>query len=225
MATFGNRAAFQPVLRSMRVSELENQFIHDTPRKRPVVTDLGIFGKEWLKSPLRVAAIAPSSVNLGRAMTNGLPAAGGPVVELGPGTGVFTTALLKRGIPAGSITAIELGRSFAATMAVRYPEVTVIQGNAVRVSHLVPRREQKVSAVVCGLSLLSMPPDKILRMLAGCFRIMGEEGTFRTFTYALRCPVPQSILDRLGLVARRTAFVPLNIPPAAVYVVSRKPRQ
>ena len=178
------------------------------------------FGREWLKAPLKVGTVAPSSSGLARAITQGLSASDGPVIELGPGTGVFTAALLARGIPGRRIVAIETSGGFASALGTLYPEVAVICADAARVWHLSPFGTT-AAAVVCGLPLLSMKPGKVLRILAGSFAAIRPGGSFRLFTYGLRCPVPGAILDRLGLVARRIAFVPLNIPPASVYILRK----
>jgi phospholipid N-methyltransferase len=179
------------------------------------------FRREWMKAPLKVGAIAPSSSGLARAITKGLSATDGPVIELGPGTGVFTAALLARGIPGKNIAAIETSRGFAAALTIQYPAVTVIRADAARIRHLYPF-DVPASAVVCGLPLLSLPPVKVFRILAGSFAILRPGGSFRLFSYSPCCPVPRVILDHLGLVSRRVGFVPLNIPPASVYVLRRR---
>lgn len=78
-----------------------------------------LFGREWLRAPLRVGAVAPSSARLADAMTQGLAATCGPGLELGPGTGVFKAALLRRGIPAAQVAVIEASESFAGALALR----------------------------------------------------------------------------------------------------------
>lgn len=185
-------------------------------------SSLGLFAREWLRAPLRVGAVAPSSEGLANAMTQELTDASGPVVELGPGTGVFTAALLRRGIQPVHISAIEASAGFAAELEKRFPEVAVIHGDAVRVRHVVPCGSSGAGVVICGLPLLSMPPVKVLRIVAGCMAILRPGGELRLFTYGFRCPIPASILSRLGLIARHRTFVPLNMPPASVYAVQRK---
>lgn len=197
------------------------------PRKaKPAIpaTGAALFRREWLRAPLRVGAVAPSSAALARAITEGLSAEGGPILELGPGTGVFTAAILARGVPPQRLAVIEASEGFASGLASLYGEVTVIHGNAACVRHLSPFGPGAAGAVICGLPLLSMPPAQVLRILAGSFSAMRPGGAFRLFTYGPRCPVPNAILARLGLSARRTAFVALNMPPASVYVLERRER-
>lgn len=183
-----------------------------------------LFGREWLRGPLSVGAVAPSSARLGNAITQGLTATCGPVIELGPGTGVFTAALLRRGIPAAQVAAIEASESFAAALALRFPQVAVMHCDAARVRHVTPFGLGAADQVICGLPLLSMPPAKVLRIVAGCMRVLKPDGELRLFTYGHRCPIPPAMLTRLGLAAQRRTFVPLNIPPASVYAVFRRER-
>jgi phospholipid N-methyltransferase len=144
------------------------------------------------------------------------------VIELGPGTGVFTEAILARGIPPERVAAIEASTGFAAALATRHPCVTVIVADAARVRHVTPFGPAGAEAIVCGLPLLSMPPGKVLRIISGGFAALRAGGAFRLFTYGLRCPISATMRDRLGIVARRTAFVAVNMPPASVFSLERK---
>ncbi|MGO7726283.1 phospholipid methyltransferase, partial [Rhizobium ruizarguesonis] len=66
------------------------------------------FFRSWIRHPLRVAAIAPSGDSLARIMTSEIAALDGPIIELGPGTGFFTRALLARGVSEADLT-VECG--------------------------------------------------------------------------------------------------------------------
>lgn len=183
---------------------------------------IALFGREWVRAPLLVGALAPSSAALARAITAGMSVADGPVIELGPGTGVFTSALLERGIAPDQIATIEASGRFAAALALRHPDVSVIRADAARIRHLTPFGPAGAATVICGLPLLSMPPVKVMRILSGSFAALRPGGAFRLFTYGPQCPVSKTMRERLGLVARRTAFVALNIPPASVYSLERR---
>lgn len=189
--------------------------------KAAAESPMPLFGREWVRAPLQVGAVAPSSARLARAITDGLTAASGPVIELGPGTGVFTAALLDRGIPADRIAAVESSPDFAAALARRFPRVTVICDDAARLRRLSPFGPGGASVIICGLPLLSIPPAKVLRILSGCLAALRPDGELRVFTYGPRCPVSRAMRARLGLMAQRGAFVPLNLPPATVHVLRR----
>ena len=62
-------------------------------------SDTGLFLQEWLANPQRMGSVVPSSPQLAAAMARWLPADPESfVLELGPGTGAVTEALIKRGL-------------------------------------------------------------------------------------------------------------------------------
>jgi len=119
------------------------------------------FFRSWISNPLRVAAIAPSGDSLARIMTSEIAALDGPIIELGPGTGVFTRALLARGVSEADLTLIEYGPEFINSLQARFPTARVLQMDAAHLSHADIFEGEPVGAVVSGLPLLSMSPRKI----------------------------------------------------------------
>ncbi|TAT98112.1 methyltransferase domain-containing protein [Rhizobium ruizarguesonis] len=179
------------------------------------------FFRSWISNPLRVAAIAPSGDSLARIMTSEIAALDGPIIELGPGTGVFTRALLARGVSEADLTLIEYGPEFINSLQARFPTARVLQMDAAHLAHANIFEGEPVGAVVSGLPLLSMPPRKIASIMAGAFAYMRPGGAVYQFTYGPRCPVPRPILDRLDLKAVRIGGTVRNLPPASVYRISR----
>ena len=175
------------------------------------------FFRAWMSDPLRVAAVAPSGAALAGLITSRISSETGPVIELGPGTGAFTRALLARGVPERDLTLVELGPGFAHTLGLRFLGIDAARLGRARLFDGAP-----VGAIVSGLPLLSMPPRKIMAILIGGFGYLKAGGAFYQFTYGPRCPVPEPILDRLGLKAVRIGGTFRNLPPAAVYRVSRR---
>jgi phospholipid N-methyltransferase len=183
------------------------------------------FFRAWLANPLRVAAIVPSGQALAKAMTEEISAASGPVIELGPGTGSFTRALLRRGIREEDLALIEFGSEFAASLQLRYPRAHTIWMDASRLHRVQLFGGRQAGAVVSGLPVLSMPPRKVIAILEGCFAKMRPGGAFYQFTYGPACPIPRVLLDRLGLKATRIGGTLANVPPASVYRIrQRQPR-
>lgn len=185
-------------------------------------SDFVHFFRSWISNPLRVAAVAPSGDSLARLMTQEITAADGPIIELGPGTGVFTRALLARGVAESDLTLIEYGPEFVPSLQRRFPQARVLQMDAAKLAHAELFEGEPVGAVVSGLPLLSMSPRKITAILGGAFTYIRPGGAFYQFTYGPRCPVPRPILDRLGLKARRIGATVSNVPPAAVYKITRR---
>lgn len=181
------------------------------------------FFRSWIADPLRVAAVAPSSDALCRLITKEIVSSDGPVLELGAGTGVFTRALLDRGVSESNLTLVEFGSEFAPILQQRFPQARVLWMDAAKLATHDLYPDATVEAVVSGLPLLSMPPRKVMSILAGSFAYLRPTGNFYQFTYGPRCPVPRPILDRLGLKAKRIGGTVRNLPPAAVYRISRRP--
>lgn len=180
------------------------------------------FQRALSSAPLSVGAIAPSGSALAELITREITPAVGPVVELGPGTGVFTRALLERGVKEDDLTLLELGGNFVELLRARFPLARVLQADAAGLGELGLFAEAQAGAVVSGLPLLNLPRDKVHAILAGAFEILRPAGAFYQFTYGARCPVPGPMLDRLGLRAVRIGRAFANIPPATVYRIGRR---
>jgi phosphatidylethanolamine/phosphatidyl-N-methylethanolamine N-methyltransferase len=185
-------------------------------------SDFVQFFRSWVSNPLQVSAIAPSGERLARLMTKEIEALGEPVLELGPGTGVFTRALLARGVRECDLTLVEFGAEFAGVLSGRFPEARVVQMDAGEIGRAGLFDDRTVGAVISGLPLLSMAPAKIADILAGAFRVLRAGGAFYQFTYGPRCPVQRSIMTDLDLQATRIGGTVRNLPPASVYRISRK---
>ena len=175
------------------------------------------FLRSWMANPLKVSAVAPSGQSLARLMTADISPDDGPVLELGPGTGVFTKALLERGVAEDDLTLVEFGADFAHMLGTRFPRTRVVRMDATQLAESALFDGAPVGAVVSGLPLLSMSARSIELILAGAFGYMREGGAFYQFTYRPMCPVPRPVLDRLGLKASLVGRTVRNIPPAAVY--------
>lgn len=183
------------------------------------------FSRAWLVNPLRVAAIVPSGRALARAMTAEISVDTGPVIELGPGTGAFTRALLRQGVREQDLALVEFGSEFAVTLRHRYPRAHTIWMDAARLHTVQLFGGRQAGAVVSGLPVLSMPTCKVIAILGGSFAKMRPGGAFYQFTYGPVCPVPRVLLDRLGLKATRIGGTIANVPPASVYRIrQRQPR-
>jgi len=183
--------------------------------------DAVMFFRTWVSDPFRVGAVAPSGAALADIITRDIGPASGPVIELGPGTGAFTSRLLKRGVRPEDLTLIEHGSEFAVRLEGRFPGVRVLWMDAARLKTL-DRRGPPAGAVISGLPILTMSPRKVVAILDGAFSHLRPDGAFYQFTYSGRCPIARPILDRLGLRATLVDRTFRNIPPASVYRISRR---
>jgi len=182
-------------------------------------TDHLRFLRGLIARPRNVGAIAPSSPALARAMAAQIdPTVAGPVLELGPGTGVVTEALIERGIAPERITAIEYDKDFAALVARRFPKVNVIRGDAFDLDRTLGVGNEKFAAAVSGLPLVNFPRALRAAVLGSVFRRLAPDAPFVQFSYRLGPPVspPQ------GYTVLRAAIIWLNLPPARVWVYRRQ---
>jgi phospholipid N-methyltransferase len=182
------------------------------------------FSRAWVSNPLRVGSIAPSSRRLARLITSEISPACAPVLELGPGTGVFTRALLSRGLRQDQLILVECDPHFARLLGRDYPDAWVAQIDAARLCHVNIVDGEPVGAVVSGLPLLSMSMPNRMAILRFAFRHLRPRASYYQFTYGLRCPVPRPVLERLGLKATRLGSTWMNAPPATVYRIRARRR-
>lgn len=182
------------------------------------------FFLSWMSSPRRVGAIAPSGAALADLITCEITEKTGPILELGPGTGAFTYKLLKRGVRPQDLTLIEYGSDFMKLLQIRFPGARVLWMDAARLATERLYDGAPVGAVVSGLPLLNMSTRKVVSILGGAFSYVRPGGAFYQFTYGMSCPIPRPVLDRLGLRATLLDRAFLNMPPAAVYKLTRRPQ-
>jgi phosphatidylethanolamine/phosphatidyl-N-methylethanolamine N-methyltransferase len=182
--------------------------------------NLLMFFRAFACSPRSVGAIAPSGADLANLITSEINAGSGPVLELGPGTGVFTKALLERGVSESDLTLIEYGSDFMRLLQVRFPRARVLWMDAAWMGSY-NLFEKPLGAVVSGLPLLNFSAGKVAAILAATFSKLRDGGAFYQFTYGMQCPVPKAQLDELGLKASCMGRVLLNVPPASVYRITR----
>jgi phospholipid N-methyltransferase len=178
----------------------------------------------WMSAPRRVGAIAPSGAALADLITREINSSTGPVLELGPGTGAFTYKLLKRGLRQEDLTLIEYGSDFMKLLQMRFPGARVLWMDASRLASERIYDGAPVSAVISGLPLLNMSPRKVISIVGGAFSYLRPGGAFYQFTYGPTCPISRPVLDRLGLKAKIVDRAMLNMPPAAVYKLTRRPQ-
>jgi phosphatidylethanolamine/phosphatidyl-N-methylethanolamine N-methyltransferase len=188
------------------------------------------FFRQWLKNPLGVAAVAPSSQQLARQMMAELPRGAQKIIEYGGGTGVFTQALLDRGIAKENLLVLELNEELHRMLREKFPEVNVALADARDIQHVIEQKApnfmpDKADAIISGLGLLSMPRNTQTEILQSAFEALKQGGRFVQFTYGPANPVSREVLDSLDLIARRASFTWWNVPPATVYVYTRATTQ
>ena len=177
------------------------------------------FFLKYLKNPTTVGALFPSGQNLAALITSEISPDMGPVLELGAGNGIFTSAILDRGVAPHDIVAVELEPSFASRLARRFPGITVV--NAAAEDALCADGAAHFGAAVSGLPLLNFPWSVRQRLLHLIFEKLRPGAALYQFTYGLSAPIPKSMLRSVGLREEFLGRVYRNVPPAGVYKISR----
>lgn len=186
------------------------------------VTDTALFMQEWLANPQGIGAVAPSSRNLAEAMAQWLPSDPESfVLELGPGTGVVTEALLRRGLRQEQLVAIEQNSNMTRVLREKFPRAQIITGDAWKMDDLLRRRREpieKVGAVISSLPLLCFPPADAERLAEKIRAVLEPRGKWVQFTYRIHRLRPRGASSfRL----RATKIVWFNLPPARVSVFQK----
>lgn len=189
--------------------------------KRPLADEMR-FLKTWFESPRLTGAVSPSGRFLARAMARAVGDVGdGLVVELGPGTGPVTRALIERGVPPGQLVLVEYEAAFCRLLAKRFPDVRVVQGDAFTLRRtLADCTDRPIRAIVSSLPLLNQPAARRSALVADAFALMAPGGVFVQFTYGMASPIPRAP-GGVHFSAEATAPIWLNLPPARVWTYRR----
>ena len=175
------------------------------------------FIRSWIERPLSIGAVTPSGKILARTMARYVdPNSDGPVVELGPGTGPVTEALVEAGVAPSRLVLVEFNPTFCRLLRARYPEATLVQGDAYSMRRLLETLLlQPAAAVVSGLPLVTKPIGMRLRLIRDAFDLMLPGAPFVQFTYSVASPLPRRLG---GFTAEASERIWMNIPPARVWV-------
>ena len=175
------------------------------------------FIRSWIERPLSIGAVRPSGKILARTMARYVdPNSNGPVVELGPGTGPVTEALVEAGVSPSRLVLVEFNPTFCRLLRARYPQATLVQGDAYGMRRLLETLLlQPAAAVVSGLPMVTKPITLRLRLIRDAFDLMLPGAPFVQFTYSVASPLPRRLG---GFTAEASERIWMNIPPARVWV-------
>ena len=178
-----------------------------------------LIASKFLRNPRTVGAVSASSRTMAREMVRELPDDKAVhVVELGPGTGSFTRAIVERLAPGSRFVAIELDREFVDRLRPRWPSVEFVVGSAVELEQLVKKRHlQPVDHIVSGLPFASLPVDVSRKIMDGIQHTLRPGGTFSTFQYLHGYWMPP------GRVFRREMSLRMGGPPHRQLVLKNFP--
>lgn len=179
------------------------------------------FLQAFLKNPLKVGAIAPSSPELAQKMTKDiLPDENNIILELGVGTGAITKVLQEIIPDEKSYLGIELDKGLVKSLKKNFPKLKVIRGNACEVFSLHQKTQLgKVGYIISCLPFVSIPNEIGEIILTEIDKFMEKGCVFRTFQYAHGYYFPSAIklreyMDKNYGKAKKSQIIMKNVPPA-----------
>lgn len=186
------------------------------------------FLKHFMIDPASIGAVAPSSAALAELITDAADLEGtAMVVEFGPGTGVFTEAILRKLPAQARFLAIEQSPELADLTRKRCPSAAVHVDSAVELPrYLAGLGRTDCDRIICGLPWAAFSDELQDRLLATITGALRPGGRLLTFAYlqGLLLPAGQKFRRKLRGAFRKvttTRTVWRNVPPAFVYVAER----
>jgi phosphatidylethanolamine/phosphatidyl-N-methylethanolamine N-methyltransferase len=185
--------------------------------KKPRLDDEVRFLRSWIEKPLHMGAVMPSGRLLARTMAQYVDVdSEDPVVELGPGTGAITKALIDHGVDQERLVLVEYNPGFCALLRDRYPQAKVVQGDAYSLRDTLWNvLAAPAAAVVSGLPLVTKPMMTRLKLIRDAFAALAPGAPFVQFTYSVAPPIPKSLP---GVSTEASERIWMNLPPARVWV-------
>ena len=176
------------------------------------------FLKEFWKDKQMVGAISPSTRFLGEKMIENIDFdKARMIVELGPGTGVFTELILNRMHPDAKLLVFELNDSFYQNLAKRFddPRVQIIHDSAEKIADYTDGK--KVDAVISSLPLMVFSEELRNNVVNAAYDSLKKDGKYMQFQYSLQSKkLLQSLYKTVSV-----KFTMKNLPPAFVYTCSK----
>lgn len=172
----------------------------------------------FFKERKMIGAVRPSSAFLMQKMLDPIDFSTAKViVELGPGTGVFTHALLDRMSNDCKLLAFELNDIFAENLqkSIHDERFTLIHDSAEKISHYLHEMELgEVDYIISSLPLTAIPPAIRTAILKASHASLKTGGYYIQFQYSLHLRKKLKQLFK----TQQIRFTLLNVPPAFVYV-------
>ncbi|MBY5559726.1 phospholipid N-methyltransferase PmtA [Rhizobium leguminosarum] len=178
------------------------------------------FFRGMMQGPKTVGSIVPTSSITAKRMASVVDIHSGlPVLELGPGTGAITKAILGRGVRPENLVALEYSTDFHKHLQRTYPGVHFINGDAFDLqTTLGSFSGLTFDSVVSGIPLLNFPMAKRISLLESLLDRLPAGRPMVQISYGAISPIAANP-DRYHI--QHFDFVMRNIPPAQLWIYKR----
>jgi phosphatidylethanolamine/phosphatidyl-N-methylethanolamine N-methyltransferase len=174
------------------------------------------FIKGMMSTPKTVGAIMPTSARMANRMASVINTDSGlPVLELGPGTGVITKAILDKGVKPENLVSVEYSSEFVRHLRSKYPGVNFINGDAFSLAETLENyRGQKFDCVISGIPLLNFPMHQRVKLIEDLLKLIPVGRPIVQFSYG---PVSPVVARPDSYTIKHFDFIVRNIPPAQIW--------
>lgn len=178
------------------------------------------FFKGMVSQPKAVGAIVPTSMVTGRKMASAINVESGlPVLELGPGTGAITKAILQHGVTPQKLYSIEYSQDFYEKLLRDFPDVNFFNGNAFDLKgSLGEAYNQQFDCVISAVPMLNFPMEARIALLDELLSLLPKGRPVIQISYG---PVSPIIAKPDLYTIKHFSFVVRNIPPAQLWSYTR----
>ena len=180
-----------------------------------------MFLSNFIRNPKETGAVAPSSKYLTKEITKSIDFKNSKyIVELGPGTGIFTKAILKKASQDAKIICFEVNKKFCSYLSKNFDDdrLIVLNAGAEKIkTNLKKLNINGADCIVSGLPFKNFSNAKKRIILAETKNSLMPEGRFVVFQYTNG--LSKMLKEHFNRISRK--FVPLNIPPSFVYICEK----
>lgn len=178
------------------------------------------FFKSWIDQPKTIGAILPTSRTTARRMASLIKKGSeSPVLELGPGTGVITKAILERGIKPENLFSVEYNEEFISDLQSDFPNINILHGDAFELDRLLEKHNfGKFGCVISAIPMLNFPTKQRILLLNKLFDMLEPNAPVVQISYGPLSPITP---DWETFTVEPLEWVMKNIPPARLWVYRR----
>lgn len=179
------------------------------------------FFKTWIDKPKALGAVLPTSNATARRMASVIDAGSSdPVLELGPGTGVITKAILARNVDPEELYSVEHTEAFLPKLRSQFPDVNIIHGDAFQLDEALPdMKGRKFGTIISAVPLLNFPAGQRVGFMHDLLGRLNPGRPVVQISYGALSPVPT---DRETYSVEPLDWMLRNIPPARLWVFRKR---
>lgn len=182
--------------------------------------------KHYLINPLRTGAICSSSKKLAKVITSNINIQKvNSICEIGPGTGVFTRAIIEQKSKDSNFFTIEINSDIVHEFRKHFPQTTIYEKSATELSQVLQIEQLAyVDVIICGLPWACFSCALQDEILNAIYNALPTGGKLTSFAYVNVLPQAKRFRKKLFERFRKVELSPIvwaNLPPAYVYCCTK----